>query len=96
MKIKQKSILQCQIDDLVDRGVINKVEYQDDMFIFNVFGHPKPNGDVRMIIDLSEVNEFVEKVHFKMNHLDVATDLVDEGMFFTSIDLKDAYYSVPI
>ena len=52
----QKSVLQTQIDDLVERDVVSKVDYYPDMFVSNVFGRPKPNGDIRMIIDLSEVN----------------------------------------
>ena len=93
---KQKSILQSQIDDLVHREVVTRVQYENDMFMSNVFGRPKPNGDIRMIIDLSDVKQFVTKYHFKMDHLEVATDLLDENMFMSSIDLKDAYYSVPI
>ena len=64
--------------------------------ISNVFGRPNPNGDIRMNIDLSEVNKYVQNFHFKMAHLNVAIDLLDRDVFMTSIDLKDAYYSVPI
>ena len=92
----QKSVLQVQIDQLLERGVICEVDLDDDIFVSNIFGRDKPNGDVRMIIDLSEVNEFVSKSRFKMDHLNVALDLLDEEMFLSSIDLKDAYYSVPI
>ena len=92
----QKSVLQTQIDELCSREVIKEVEMQNDIFISNVFGRPKPNGDIRMIIDLSQVNEFVDKFHFKMDHLNVALEMVDKDVFMTSIDLKDAYYSVPI
>ena len=31
-----------------------------------------------------------------MDHLEVVLDIVDENVFMSSIDLKDAYYSVPI
>ena len=92
----QKSVLQLQIDELIEREVVTEVQYDPEMFVSNVFGRPKPNGDIRMIIDLSNVNEYVCKTHFKMDHLEVALDLVDENMFFSSIDLKDAYYSIPI
>ena len=94
--VHQTSVLQCQIDDLVQRNVVTEVDYDQSMFISNVFGRPKPNGDIRMIIDLSEVNEYVSKFHFKMDHLEVAADLLDFDMYMSSIDLKDAYYSIPI
>ena len=92
----QKSVLQVQIDDLIARQVIKQVTLDDEVFVSNVFGRPKPNANIRMIIDLSEVNEFVQKFHFKMDHLNVATDLVEERMFMSSIYLKDAYFLVPI
>ena len=94
--VKQKSVLQIQIDDLVERNVVTKIDHDTDVFISNVFGRLKPNGDTRMIIDLTNVNEHVQKCHFKMDHLEVALDLMEEGVFMSSIDLKDAYYSVPI
>ena len=62
----------------------------------NVFLRPKSNGKHRMIIDLSDLNEHITKIHFKMDHLDAAINMVYEDCYFTSIDLQDAYYSVPI
>ena len=94
--VHQKSVLQTQIDDMCARGVINQIGYSEDLFISSIFGREKPNGDIRMIIDSSNLNQFVEKIHFKMDHLEVALDMIEEGMFMSSIDLKDAYYSVPI
>lgn len=49
-----------------------------------------------MIIDLSELNNGIEKLHFKIQHLEVAIDLLSKDCYLASIDLKDAYYSVPI
>ena len=92
----QKSILQVQIDELKSRGVINEVNYSTDLFVSSIFGREKPNGDIRMIIDLSDLNEYVRKIHFKMDHSEVALDMLEKDMFMTSFDLKDAYYSVPI
>ena len=94
--VNQKSVLQFQIDELVQKSVVTKVDYDPEMFVSNVFGRLKPNGDTRMIIDLTKVNDYVQKFHFKMDHLEVALDLMEQGVFMSSIDLKDAYYSVPI
>ena len=49
-----------------------------------------------MILDLSLLNEDVHKRHFKMQHLEVAIDMLQQGDFMASIDLKDAYYTIPI
>ena len=93
---KHKSVLQLQISDLLTRGVVDEVFDIQDAFISNVFLREKSNGKFRMIVDLSELNEFVEKTHFKMDNLSSALDLSYEGAFLTSVDLKDAYHSVPI
>ena len=92
----QTSILQSQIDDLIEREIIIPSLDTEDQFLSNVFLRPKPNGTFRMIIDLSDLNEFVKKEHFKMDHLPSALELMTEECFLASVDLKDAYYTVPI
>ena len=92
----QKSILSLQVQGLLENGVIQPVDEDMIGFVSNIFLRPKPNGKFRMIIDLSDLNEHLDKVHFKMDHLDQALDLIMPNSYFASIDLRDAYYSVPI
>ena len=42
------------------------------------------------------LNEFVCYNHFKMDNLETGIKLLRPGCFMTSIDLKDAYYSIPV
>ncbi len=49
-----------------------------------------------MILDLPRLNEYVEYKHFKMETFPNALSLISRGDYLTSVDLKDAYYSVPI
>ena len=65
-------------------------------FLSNVFLRPKRSGGHRMILNLKELNTFVEYVHFKMDHLNTTLPLISPGCYFTSLDLADAYYSVPV
>ena len=51
---------------------------------------------LRMILNLKDMNKLIDKVHFKMETLEAAISLMKEGCYFTSIDLKDAYFSVSI
>ena len=48
----------------------------------------KQSGDVRLILNLKLFNEHVQYEHFKMENLELALGLVEEGCFFVSIDLK--------
>ena len=49
-----------------------------------------------MILNFKQLNEFVSYYHFKMDTIQTALKLMRPGCFMASVDLKDAYYSVPI
>ena len=51
---------------------------------------------MRPVIDLSYLNKFILNEHFQMENLSCLKTLLLKGDFMTSIDLKDAYLSVPI
>jgi hypothetical protein len=65
-------------------------------YISNIFVRPKLDGKVRIILDVTLLNKFVEYKHFKMFSLSTAIDLVTPGSWMGSVDLKQAYYSSPI
>ena len=65
-------------------------------FLHTVFLVPKKTGDFRPVINLKPLNQFVEKIHFKMDNICMALNCISPGDFMVSIDLKDAYFSVPI
>ena len=49
-----------------------------------------------MILNLKELNQYIESHHFKMDTFEMALSLVKPDCFFSSVDLRHAYYSVPI
>ena len=49
-----------------------------------------------MILDLTKLNKLIEYKYFKVFILKTALDLLKEGNRMASVDLTDAYYSVPI
>ena len=61
-----------------------------------LFLNKKPDGNFRMILDLKEVNKYVEYQHFKMQTFNDARNIIDKDDFLIKIDLKSAYDSVPI
>ena len=48
------------------------------------------------ILNLKKFNESVTYHHFKMDSLCTITKLIAQNCFMSSIDMKDAYYSIPI
>ena len=49
-----------------------------------------------MILNLKKFNEHLTYHHFKMDTIHTATAMIRPNCYMASMDLKDAYYSVPI
>lgn len=71
-------------------------EHETVEFISNIFTRTKASGKIRIILNLKPLNEFLVYEHFKMEHIDYICELIHQNDFFCSIDLADAYFSVPI
>ena len=56
----------------------------------------KASGGWRPVINLSHLNEFVQLTRFKMETVASVLLSVREGDFLASLDLKDAYFQIPI
>ena len=60
------------------------------------FPVPKKTGDLRPEINLKPLNQFAQRIHFKMENIQMAMNFVSLGDYMVSLDLKEAYFSVPI
>ena len=89
-------IIESELARLLKKGVIEVTQSEIGEFISPIFVTPKPDGSHRLILNLKRFNDNVEKQHFKMDSLWSAVRLMKPNCFMASIDLKDAYYSVPI
>jgi len=49
-----------------------------------------------MILNLKGLNSYIEYNHFKMESIQNVIDSIEEGSFMASVDLKDAFFSIPI
>lgn len=92
----ERSQISEQVDELLEKGAVSKCERTEGEFISPIFLTPKPDGHSRLILNLKSLNEFIDAEHFKLEDLRTARDLVSEGSFMATLDLKDAYYVVPI
>ena len=92
----EMAIIDSEIVKLSRKKVISKCEHSPDQYLSPVFTRPKKDGTNRMILNLKGLNSEITYHHFKMDTLQVALKLVTPFCFMSSIDLKDAYYSVPI
>ena len=90
----EKKIIQGEVEKLLAKEIVERVEDEPGQVISNVFLRPKKDGGHRMILDLTWVNTHVEYDHFKMCSLQTALDMMRRDCWMGSIDLRDAYYSV--
>lgn len=88
--------IDLEIQKLIEKNVIELSRFEKTQYVSPIFIRPKKDGGSRMILDLSELNKNVEYHKFKMDTFQNSTRLVTKDCFMASIDLRDAYYTVPI
>lgn len=93
----EHKLISAEVEAFLDKNIIERVNYcQNNQFYSNIFVRPKKDDTVRMILNLKQFNEHVDKIHFKMETIKSAIANIQQGDYFGSIDLKDAYFSVPV
>ena len=96
VRSSEGSIVNTEINKLLQKGVIEPCYPEAEQFISKIFLRPKKDGTFRVILNLKELNKFVVYHHFKMDSIHTALHLMKKGCFMASIDLQDAYYTIPV
>ena len=65
-------------------------------FYSKYFIIPKKDGGLRPILDLRQLNAFLKVLPFRMLTTQETLVSIEGGEWFTSLNLKDAYFHVPI
>ena len=84
------------ISDLENSGAISRVNASESLHLYRAFSVLKKNGKGRFIIDLSPLNRLIKKVHFRMEDAQFIKSLVNPNDYLASIDLSDAFLSIPL
>ena len=94
MSNADKKFIRKEIKALLDKQVLVKAKPVAGEFISNIFLREKREmGNFRMILNLKHLNNFTEKIHFKMVTFMTTLALVVPNCEFLSFDFSDAYYS---
>ena len=91
--------IDLEIQKLLAKGVITKCEHESGEYISPIFVRQKPDGSCRLILNLKNLNEVMPCIDFKMETMILnqsVLSLITPGCYLALLDLKDAYYSVPI
>ena len=82
---------------LVNKKAVEPVENQNSLGFYNrLFLVPKPNDRWSPILDLSNLNTFLNTEWFKMETPETIRTSLQSGEWVTSIDFKDAYFHILI
>lgn len=88
--------LNVEIQQLLEKGAIEECKECEGQFLSSFFLVPKADGSNRFIFNLKNLNKFIKPPHFKLEDMRAAVNLLSPGYFMGTIDLKDAYFAVPI
>lgn len=87
-----------EIESMLEKKAICEVNQlkSEISFISPIFfGREKGRGH-RPIINLRDLNGFMVYRHFKMEGINQVKDIIQQGDWLIKIDLKDAYFTIPI
>lgn len=84
------------IKDLLSIGAISQCDSCEGQFLSSIFLVPKPNGKMRLILNLKQLNKFIDTRHFKLEDFRTALKIISKDNFMAKIDLKDAYFLIKI
>ncbi len=92
------SVLQQELSSLLQKGAIEEVPQSEVErgFFSRYFLVPKRDGGLRPILDLRRLNLSLYKGKFKMLTMRTIMSQVQEGDWFVTIDLKDAYFHIQV
>lgn len=94
--IKEKLLYANCIAELLEVGAIQKCRRSKIQFLSPFFLVPKSSGGYRFILNLRNLNTFLNPPHFKLEDYRTVSKLVFKDCFLCKIDLKDAYYSIAV
>ncbi|XP_038139792.1 uncharacterized protein LOC119782749, partial [Cyprinodon tularosa] len=92
-------VLREEILSLIDKRAVSVVSPEQSLsgFYSRYFLVPKRGGrGIRPILDLRALNKFLRKYKFRMLTHAALLRLVRPNDWFSSVDLKDAYFHIPI
>jgi mRNA-degrading endonuclease HigB of HigAB toxin-antitoxin module len=84
-----------EVQNMLEKEAIEITKPQGG-FLSNIFLVQKKDGGQRPVINLKALNTFMETQHFKMEGMNNLKDLLRKGDWMGKVDLKDAYFMIPI
>ena len=94
LKLEDQKGIEGPINNFLQYGLLVECESEYNTPILPV---KKPDGTYRVVQDLREVNKIVKDIHpVVANPYTLLTKLQDNKVWFTVLDLKDAFFCLPL
>lgn len=84
------------ISKLLKSGTVSACKPCPGQFVSSIFLRPKPNGKVRLILNLKNLNKHITTSHFKLEDIRTVLKIISKNSFMATLDLKDAYFLIKI
>lgn len=91
-KLQEK--IRAEIYRLIERGIIEKVP--SSSWLNAVIAVPKSDGSIRLCIDARKLNAITKKNTYPQMNIDRIMSRISGATYFSSIDLKDAFYQIAL
>lgn len=93
-----QAILNSEVESLLQKAAIEPVPFaqRHQGFYSTFFLVSKKSGELRAVINLRPLNQYLKTKHFKMDTLKTVMNLVKKGDWAISLDMKDAYFHILI
>ena len=88
-------LIQEEMKALLGKGAIQVCNpIPRESFYSTLFLVPKKGGQMRPVINLKRLNEWITPQHFKMEGMSTLRELLKTNDWMAKIDLKDAYFTI--
>ena len=94
--VHDKVQIEAELLNMKKAGIVETCRHEQGEYISPIFARKKKDDSLRIILNLKELNKSVEYHHFKMDNRNMAAQLMTKNCYMASIDLRQAYYLVPI
>ena len=88
--------LEKEVSEMLVKNAIEEVSGQEPGYYNRLFLVQKASGAWRPVLDVSKLNKYVTKTKFSMETIQSVLSSIQQGDWMISMDMKDAYFHVPI
>ena len=90
-------IRECVADKIIEPCEFEEGDYLNTVFLVHKRESTPENPSFRLILNMKSLNKkYVRFTHHKMHSLQTCIDLMEEQCFMASIDLRQAFHTIPM